>query len=691
MRPVRRVLGTVGLVVVVACATFPAAPASAQQDSDVTLRLLRQSPWSLAQRRSTLAFDVLATNAGAEPLHDLELSVQFGPHLATQTDFEEMLEGTPTEPIAAAQKDVPGSIDAGADRDLTMTIDLATIAALDPTDSQTYPATIRLLSSGTVTAALVTPVIYLAQEPAAPVVSSTWIDLRAPVAFDPSGALADPSFPAELARGGDLRAPVGALASATGGRRARGVFDLILDPLVVTQARQVSAGYRTADGTDVPPTDPAPRQATRFLSALSEVAADASIETVAGPYGSALAPAMLSSGLEAEFEEERAAGWTVVSGIGGSPVANVVRPVDGALSDDAVDWLANRGATVLLANADTVDRSVVQTALAPAPTVPMTTLSGATTTMVLPDPSVQALFERSDLLADPVLASQMVLGQLALIWKQQPVPSPPTVRGIAVAPPPTLPPAMWAPLLQRLGEAPFLSPGTASDLVANAAPSPDLANPALPLARPSTAAFDTSFAGEIRTQSSNADAYGSMVSNPDDATNVRRQLFLATTPGATIDPAVGQPWLDAVAQTTQRAFDVVTPSVSGSFTFTARDGTIPLAMGDPGTTPLRVTIELQSSSFTFPTGSSRTDTVQAPGEVWTFDVRATSSGKGAIVIRTLAPNGRDIAPPITVTAQSTAVNGVALLITGLAAFGLLLLYVRRWWRRRTNPGSTETT
>jgi hypothetical protein len=187
------------------------------------------------------------------------------------------------------------------------------------------------------------------------------------------------------------------------------------------------------------------------------------------------------------------------------------------------------------------------------------------------------------------------------------------------------------------------------------------------------------------------DAYGSMVSDPDVATNARRQLFLATTPDATFDPAVGQPWVDAVAATTQGAFDAVTPSVSASFTFTARDGTIPLAMGDPGGTPLTVTIALQSSSFTFPKGNSRTDIVAAPGEVWPFDVRATSSGKGAILIRTIAPNGKEIAPPITVTAQSTAVNGVALLITGLAALGLLLLYARRWWRRRTNRASTETT
>jgi hypothetical protein len=690
MRRVRRVLGAVAAALVVACATLPTVPARAQ-DATVTLQLLAQSPWSVAQHRSTVEFDILATNGGSETLHDLAVSVWFGPRLATQTDVQRMLDREPTQPIASTQQEMRGSIDPGGQREVRIAIDLAEISALDPTDSQTYPATIQLTSSGTVTGTLVTPVIYLAQEPSAPMVSSTWVDLRAPVAFDPSGALQDDSFPSSLARGGSLRAPISALASATGGRRARGVFDLVVDPLAVTQARQVSAGYQTTDGTEVSADDPPAHHATSFVRALSEVASAPRIETVAGPYGSPLAPAMLNSGLGEEFDAERASGWTVVAGIGGAPVSNVARPVDGALSDEAIDWLATDGATVLLANADTVDRSAVQTTYAPAPTVPVTTLSGATTTMVLPDPSVQALFEPSDLLADPVLAAQMVLGQLAVIWKQQPVPSPPTVRGIAIAPPPTLPPAMWEPLLQRLAEAPFLAPSTANDLVQRTVPSADVANPALPLTAPSDARFDAALAAEIRTQSSNVEAYGSMVSNPDVATNVRRQLFLATTADATFDPAVGQPWVDAVAATTQGAFDAVTPSVSASFTFTARDGTIPLAMGDPGGTPLRVTIELQSSSFTFPEGNAQTDVVAAPGEVWPFEVRATSSGKAAILIRTIAPNGREIAPPITVTAQSTAVNGVALLITGLAALGLLLLYARRWWRRRTNRASVETT
>jgi hypothetical protein len=683
MRHVRRVLRTVAAALLAVCATLAPPPAGAQ-GTGVTLQLLRQSPWSYADRRSTLDLELLADNAGTTTLRRLQIAVSFGPRLATQTDVAQMLEGSPTDVVATVQKDVRGEIGPGGARTVSMTIDLATIAALDQTDSQTYPATVQLLSAGTVVASLVTPVIYLAQKPSAPMLSSTWVQLDAPIAFDPSGALVDSAFPAALAPGGSLRAPVSALDAITGGRRPHGTFDLVIDPLVVTQARTVAGGYPSSDGSQVAATDPVARQAGRFLQTLSGVASRPDlIETVAEPYASPLLPAMRASGLDTELAAERIAGSIIVSSLGASPAVDVARPSQGALNDAALDWLASVDTSVVLADALTVDRTVVQTTSAPAPTVPVSTPSG-TTTMVLPDPAVQALFARSDLLADPVRAAQIVLGQLAVIWKQQPVPSPPTVRGIAVAPPASVPAALWAPLLDRLGGAPFLSPVTARTLVADAVP--DQPNGPLPLAAPSATSFDPVYAGEIQRQSERIGAYGSMViDQPDAATDLRRKLFLATTPAATLDSRVGQPWVDAVQTTTQRAFDVVTPSVNPVFTFTSREGEIPLVMGDPGETPLRVTIELRSNTFTFPDGNTRTDVVNDPGEVWTFRVLATSAGQGAVQILTRAPNGREIAEPITITARSTAVNGIALLVTVVAALGLLLLYSRRWWRRRRNP------
>ena len=538
----------------------------------------------------------------------------------------------------------------------------------------------QLLAEGTVVASIVTPVIYLIQEPVAPMLASTWLELPATVAFDPTGQLTDPAFPASLAPGGSLRAPLAALGGVTSGRRARGSFDLVVDPLAVTQARMVAAGYRSADGSEVSASDPVAKQATTFTRLLSEVSSNTEgVETVAQPYAAPLLPAMLSSGLEPELTAERGAGAIVISSLGTLPAPTVARPPEGAIDATSLAYLSGVGTTVVLADANTVDRSVVATDAAPAPTVPVSTTSG-TTTMLLPDPDVQALFSRSDLLTDPVRAAQMVLGELALIWKQSPVPGGSTVRGVAVAPPATLPPVMWRALLERLSGAPFLMPVTASSLVADVVPS--IPNPELPLASPSTTAFEPGFAQEIRSQSDRVSAYGSMIDEPDAATDLRRTLFLATTPEATVDSRIGQPWVDSVQATTQQAFDAVTPSVSSLITLTSRGGEIPLAMGDPQGMTLQATIELQSSHFTFPDGNTVPVRISEPGQVRTVRVVANSSGQNQIVILTKAPDGRVIATPTTIYVRSTAANTIALAVTLTAAVGLLLLYARRWFRRR---------
>jgi len=684
MRLVRRVLSTVAVVLLVANAVLGASAAARAQTTGVTLQLLRQSPWCSLYKRSTLDLELLATNSGTTSLDTLRVAVSFGPHLATQTDFRAMLEAAPTTVIATAEKDVRGEIAPGAFRTIAMSIDLSAISAIDQVDPQTYPATVQLLAGGTVVASLVTPVIYLTREPVAPLLAATWLELPASVAFDPSGQLTDPSFPAALAPGGALRAPLSALDAVSSGRRARGSFDLVVDPLAVTQARSVAGGFRTPDGTEVSASDQVAKQAARFTQILSQVSSNvARIETVAQPYASPLLPSMLAGGLDTELAAERAAGSIVITSLGGAPAFTVARPTQGAIDATSLDYLTRVGTTVVLANADTVDRSAVQTTTAPAPTVPVTTGSGSTT-MVLPDPDVEALFVRSDLLTDPVRAAQMVLGELAVIWKQAPVPEPPTVRGIAIAPPATLPTSMWRPLLERLGGAPFLNPIKATSLVDDVTPS--VPNPELPLASPSTIRFSQAYADEIRHESDRVAAYGSMVDLPDAATELRRTLFLATTPDATIDSRIGQPWVDSVHATTQRAFDAVTPSVSDLITLTSREGVIPLAMGDPGGMTLRATIELQGSHFTFPDGNIVPVEISEPGTVKHVRVVATSSGQNQIQIVTKAPDGRPIADVITISVRSTAANTIALVVTLAAAVGLLLLYARRWFRRRRmNP------
>lgn len=679
----RRFLGAVLVALVAVCAYVPAPPADAQAGL-VALQLLRQSPWSSDYRNSTLKLELLATNNGTETLGDLTLAVAFGERIETLSEYTAELATGPSSIVSTVSTPVRGEILPANARTIGTEIDLATVAGIDQNDAQTYPAVVQLLSHGAVVASLITPVIYLVRPPVAPILATTWLELPAPIAIDAAGTLVDPAFLAAIARNGALRAPLEALTTTVTGRNPHGSIDLVIDPLLISQCRNIADGYRAPDGTDVGPDDHRARQAQQYLSMLTSITTDdGHVQTVANPYANPLLPAMLASGLDTELGTETEEGATVVAGIGATPATNVSRPSGGQLSDDALSWLARTGTEVVLGDANTMVRISPDPTVAVAPTIPVSTDDGDLT-MLEPDPDVQALFSQTTLLADPVRAAQVVLGQLSLVWNQRPVPPEPIVRGVAIAPPPTLPPQIWTPLLSRLTRAPFLSAVTATSLAA--AVNPPNPNPALTLAEPSTAVFTTDYAAQILRGSARSDAFGSMmVDTPDLATDVRRKLFIATAPPYVVDPDAGQQWLAAVDAATQPSFDAATPTVNDEFTFTSREGTIPLVFGDPGPTPIRVTVTLSSKGdLTFPDGDTQSIEIDGPGHVATFRVVSNTSGQSPIEIVVRAPNGRFISRRI-VSVRSTAVNRIALIVTIAAALGLLALYSRRWIRRRTTP------
>jgi hypothetical protein len=709
MPPVRRFLGAAAAALVAVCVVAVPPPAAAQ-NADVGLRLESLSPWVSGQHRGALDLVVDATNNGTDALPQLTLQVYFGEHISTQADFDAMLTiGVPSPVASSPPKEIHGVIDPGETRKMPMTVDLKAIAAIDQGDSQVYPASITLYSQGTVVASLVTPVIYLFQPPEKPIRSSVAVPLSAPIAFGADDALVDTAFPASLGEGGGLREILNAVAGSASDRHPRGAVDLLTDPMVITQARQVADGYHTSDGTQVPAESPEATRATRFLGELtSVVGATRNVETVAQPFGNPNVPSMLAtysgfpSGvaptLETQLDAQRASASDVISTLNNATASpRVFAPSGAQFNDETLDWLARSSLDVVLGAADTVDRSPWQGLTAPAPTVPTT----AGPTLVLPDPSTQALFDRADLLADPVRASQMVLGQLAFIWKQEPVPVAPYRRGVVVAPPATLPPTMWAPLLDRLAGAPFLQPRTLTHLVDQV--NPDNPNDAGPLHEESLARFDDSYAAGIAKLGGDVSIVNSMLgTGSQEPIDLRRRLFTATEPTYLTDPLSGQPWLSSVDAAVSQAFAAVTPqgvvSPDGKgqglhFTLTSHEGTIPLQMGDPGDHAYHVTVELRSQYFTFPNGDQQDITVDQPGVPVSFDVIATSSGQNPIYLSVRDPNGRVVpinpdgsTNPIAIAVRTTAVNSIALLVTVLAALALVALYLRRWFRRRrTTP------
>ena len=336
----------------------------------------------------------------------------------------------------------------------------------------------------------------------------------------------------------------------------------------------------------------------------------------------------------------------------------------------------------VLANADAVDRAAQLNDFAPLPTASLTLSSGSSIDLVLPDPGVQALLADPDLLADPVRGAQAVLGELATIWREQPVPADQpdqteTVRGVAVALSASLPAAIWGPMTRRLAEAPFLASTHPQDFVETVNP----VQPATELLAPSDARFEDDYADKIRGERRDVEAYRSMLAE-DSATpdRLRRDLLVAEAGVYLDDPTAGRRWIDHVNAYTDEVFTRALPADPQAFTLTSGRGEIPLRMGDPGDTPLIVQIQLRSSQFEFPDGNEQSVTLSEPDQVVTFTVEAKTSGTQTIRMRTRAPSGRPL-DERNLAVRTTTVNSIALVITGAAGLLLVALWSRRYIKR----------
>jgi len=462
-------------------------------------------------------------------------------------------------------------------------------------------------------------------------------------------------------------------------------MSLVGEPALVEQAQRAAGGYTLTDGTVVPKGTDGAASAAGFLDSLSNAMNGPGVRTVATPFAGPTIPSMLASGQLHDLDLQRSLGLETLQSLTGTTLpTDVARPPSGSLSDDAIGWLADSGATTVLANADTVDRPMQVDGTNPAPTATLSAPDGSPVTVILPDPGIEGLLGRPDLVEDPVRAAQAVLGELAVIWKESPVPETPHVRGIALALPSTLPPRMWAPMLERLQGTPFLRLTDAAVFAASVNPQGE---PAV-LRSPDASSFPASYTEQIREQQHRIGTYRSMLTEaspvPDDLT---RDLYYAQSAQYVTDWEAGTSWVNAVAATTQHAFDSVKPQVGQGFTFTSGEGTIPIQMGDPGTIPLRVTIQLQSPQFNYPNGYQQVVVLERPSQVVYFRVVAKAAGQNPILVDVIAPNGDEIGDPQQIVVRSTAVNHIALLVTLAAAGVLALLYSRRWWFRRTKVSS----
>jgi hypothetical protein len=663
-------------------------PAARAQTSKVQLTLLRQTPWT-STRSPTLKVEVLAKNIGRARIGALSLGLTFGNPFTTRSEYEVALTEGPSSDVSTRTFPLRRKLDPGESQPFPVTLDLTSVPEIaNSTVTAVYPMRIDFRVNGTPVGALNTSLINLfIEQPPSPLRLAWWTELPAPIAIDPSGTMVDPAFEASLQPEGALGAQVTAIQHLGKGISPHAPIDLVMDAALLDQLNRMTGGYRRADGTDVPAGQDGAAAATDVLDHLRAATNTTDVQVTAMPFGGPSIPAMLGNELVPELQHQQTTGNRVMAAtLGVVPGTSVARaPVD-LLDEATLTWFGQRGTTAVLGDVGDAERPEQANGFAPPPTASVSTSAGRTA-LVMPDPNVEGLLSRLDLLVDPVRAAQAILGELAMLWREEPAPPPqadgsPTVRGVAMSLPPSLPPTLWNVLLPRIAGAPFLQPQHAQDFVHDVN-SPAPTDP-VPLSSPDTTTYAPDYANSIRTLGHDVDAFASMLTAPSPVPErLRRDLAYASAAEFLTDPEAGKAWFGPPAEMTSQAFGTVQPTGNQSFTFTSSEGTIPLRMGDPGSTPLAVTVWLQSPQFTFPDGDKRDVVLQRPDQIVAFRAIAKAAGKNSIVVAVLAPSGRMIGEQ-TITVRSTAVNRIALLVTVGAAGGLLLLYVRRRSRRRTS-------
>lgn len=671
----RAVRGLLALAIFLVTTLVTAPSGRAQDPEPITLGLVSQTPWNTL-KDPVLNIAIRADSGVAAPIDDLTLGVTIGSPVRSRTAYEASLTSGPELPIFAVTLPEKDVLEPGGTRRFRTSVDLSTIGGISRSDSLVYPMRIDLRSGGSQVAVVDTAAIFLVRKPEVPLLLSTTIELTAPIAFDPEGLLVDSGFEASVAPTGSLAAEVSALDQLARGHELS-LVDVVVQPSLLDQLSRMADGYRRVDGSEVRSGEDGAAHAAALLAELRQAVSSPLVHVTALPFSAPTIPSLLASGLSADLATQQAAGREMVQAIlGVDPETTVVRPPEGALDEGAVAALAALGASTILGNADTVVRPPQPNEFAPPPTATLA-VGGQTVDVVLPDAATQALLSQTGFLADPVRAAQATLGELATIWREQPVPSAP--RGISLLLTADAPARFWGAFLSRLATAPFLRPVGATDLVRQIPP------PAAPssIVSPSTERFSPTYVEEIKHARRDLLALRSMLVEatplPD---RLGRDLLYAESAAYLGNETAGRAWIDHVGEITHDVFSRAVPDTSQVFTFLSETASIPFRMGDPGTLPIRFTLQLRSSQFRFPGGDQQVVTLTQPNQIVTFNATALASGPGTIQVILRAPSGRAI-HQTTLTVSSRSVNRIALLVTAAAALVLIWLWSRRLFKRPT--------
>jgi hypothetical protein len=670
----RRLGGLIAALIVLVL--VPAAPAPAQ-DEAVTLRLVRQTPYATPE--DPLKVGVEVANGTDTILQDLSIAVTVFPPTGSRSAYDEALQFDQIVELTSRAAPVERDVQPGDTLGLPVVeVDLRTVALFH--GSTLLPVKVEVLSAGVPRAVLRTAVVFIVGEPQLPLNVNLTFELDAPLRMLPDGSFVSEALSPELAPEGRLEVLLSALEGA---EDASFPVTVVVSPLLLEQLARMSSGYRLHVGTSlvtVPQDDPAAVLAAEFLQRLTSVAQRPETELVALPYASpsipALVPPQLGQDLLAQISRGRA---TVNQLLGAAASETLFRPPGGMLSDAAVQALANVGVETLLLDADGVE-PLEALDFSPPPDGFVAAGPGRSMQVIVPDPGVAARL--GDLPDDPRLRAQLLIGELSAIYFEFPS----VDRGVSIfidgstAPEPVFLSSLLRALTGLPDAISWLRPAKASRMLTT----PEIGAEEEPRRRelvPSRGPlFSDLFLSEMAETQAILQHYAAVAG--EDAALVfrlRGLRFIAQSRWLLRKEQEAVAYLRAARGAVHREFAKVDAPTATAVTLTSRGGVIPVTIHKAADYDMRVALTLQSPRLEVIGGPSREVTLTRPEQLFTFQVRAQTTGRFPVEVFVETPNGARIAQS-RIVVRSTAYNRVALIVTIGAA-----VFLAAWWGRRFLP------
>jgi hypothetical protein len=356
-------------------------------------------------------------------------------------------------------------------------------------------------------------------------------------------------------------------------------------------------------------------------------------------------------------------------------------PPGGYLNQAALSDVASRGARTFLLTPALVHRPPQDKEFAQPATAALTATSNTSVTGIVPDAGVENLLASGTADADPRLATQNVLGELAQIWLERPgVP-----RAVALSIPDSLdvPGSLFGPLTRILGRAPFLQLQKVDAIVKNFHPNP---NQPARLFPNYGKFFSADYTGQMAAARADIALFRSILVNPSDVPDhLEDQVLLSEGANFTDDQQAGLSFLTGIHDHLTDLFRGIHPDTTRAITLASGQGVVPI--GITNTTPnlIRVRIRLVSARLE---PEAKSQTVLLGGgstRLLPFRVKSRTTGRFPVQISVLSPEGQPLGPPAELVVRSTSYNLVALILVLGAALFLLVWWTRRFLPRNRRP------